>query len=271
MSLIDAAREVLTIINDGGYKRIDGSWVNLEVEIDSAVKGTKTYTPAMCAQLPIESDYAVKATRFEVTGESTQVATKRLIREGVRDPLVLNFASAKNPGGSFLRGTIAQEEGLVRCSCLYACLKDQTTYYEANRQQISSIYTDHIIYSPKVPWFRVRSEDPPGDVFFASIITAPAPNATESDALVAHQDVSATFARRLQYILRIAKTRGHTSLVLGAWGCGEFGNDPSMVAEVFANCFESEEFAGYFDRVVFAVLHNNKTKDNFETFLSQFR
>ena len=73
---------------------------------------------------------------------------------------MLNFASARNPGGGFLRGAKAQEEDLCRCSGLYETLLECPTYYSVNRHQKSMMYTDHIIYSPKVVFFRTGGRKP---------------------------------------------------------------------------------------------------------------
>ena len=94
---------------------------------------------------------------IEVTAETTQHAARRLVEsESVADLVLLNFASARNAGGGFINGAKAQEEDLCRCSGLYQCLISQRGYYDANRKQESALYTDHLIYSPNVPWFRTR-------------------------------------------------------------------------------------------------------------------
>jgi uncharacterized protein (TIGR02452 family) len=57
---------------------------------------------------------------------------------------------------------------------------------------------------------------------------------------------------RIARVLAIARAFGHTALVLGAWGCGAFENDPHRTAMDFRRTLESE-FSGRFDEVVFAV------------------
>ena len=271
MSLKETAKQVLKIIEDGGYTRPNGEWVNMKDLVDYSVTHSKTYTPEMCATLPNESMGTSDNTQFVVTNETTQAATKRLVSEGCEDIVVLNFASARNPGGGFLRGAKAQEEDLTRCSALYSCLVPQTTYYETNRHQKSMLYTDHIIYSPNVPWFRVRSRDEPDELYVASVITAPAPNAAQALARdVDPEAVEASLRRRCGYVLRIAKENGDKNLVLGAWGCGVFGNNPDMVSSVFADWLKTPEFSGAFDRVVFAIMHNEKTRRNFDAFEAAF-
>jgi uncharacterized protein (TIGR02452 family) len=54
-------------------------------------------------------------------------------------------------------------------------------------------------------------------------------------------------------VLAAARHHAHRILVLGAWGCGVFRNDPAFVADVFARLLASPSFAGAFDRVVFAI------------------
>ena len=51
-----------------------------------------------------------------------------------------------------------------------------------------------------------------------------------------------------------AKSTKHANLVLGAWGCGAFGNPTAPVAALFKKHLASEEFRGAFEHVVFAIL-----------------
>jgi uncharacterized protein (TIGR02452 family) len=207
--------------------------------------------------------------RVEVTAESTAEAARRVTeREGETHAVALNFASAKNPGGGFLGGAKAQEEDLARCSALYECQLTQRAFYDANRAHASPLYTDHTIYSPAVPFFRdekmVLLEAP----FLVSIITAPAPNAGE----VSRRDpdagsrIRATLEDRAKKVLAVAADRKHRCLILGAWGCGVFRNDPVHVAEVFATHLASAAFAGAFDRVVFAIYDRSKEQATFAAF-----
>jgi uncharacterized protein (TIGR02452 family) len=186
---------------------------------------------------------------------------------------LLSFASARNPGGGFINGAKAQEEDLARCSGIYPCLLTQPAYYDTNCEGESLLYSDHIIYSPHVPWFRVRNRELLDDVFLASVITAPAPNAGQ--ALRRDPDcgaaIAATLDRRAGKILAIARDRGHRSLLLGAWGCGVFCNDPHLVADVFGRWLAHPSFLGCFDRVVFAIYTSNRNLDTLTAFQTRFR
>ena len=108
-----------------------------------------------------------------LTDETTLAAIARL-----GEPVaVLNFASAKNPGGGFLGGAQAQEETLARSSALYPCLCAQMAYYERNRACGSAMYLDLALWSPDVPFFRDDGGGWLDAPIHASVITCPAPNA----------------------------------------------------------------------------------------------
>jgi uncharacterized protein (TIGR02452 family) len=167
---------------------------------------------------------------------------------------ILNFASARTPGGGFLLGEKAQEEDICRCSGLYPCLLRCIEYYTANREQQSQLYTDYAIYSPKVPFFKTQDT---GDLlqepFFASVITTPAPNSRLFlDTYPGKESVlERTFIRRWENVLCIATDQGDLRLVLGAWGCGSFGGNPSAVAATAKLAIS--RFGAMLEQVVFAI------------------
>jgi uncharacterized protein (TIGR02452 family) len=257
MSTNETAAETLKLLENGAFDAPDGRRLSMQPALDEAIAGTRLYTPERAAEIVGRCALSpVRPPLIEVTEETTQIAARRLVEaESVQDLVLLNFASARNAGGGFLTGAKAQEEDLCRCSGLYPCLLTQPAYYEANRRNESALYTDHLIYSPNVPWFRARGRDRPDTVFLASVITAPAPNAgvvLGREAQAAAQ-IEATLQRRAGLVLAVAAEHGHHNLLLGAWGCGVFRNDPRVVADVFGRWLVSETFAGAFDRVVFAI------------------
>jgi uncharacterized protein (TIGR02452 family) len=127
--------------------------------------------------------------------------------------------------------------------------------YAQHERMRDALYTSSAIYSPDVPVFRDddgRLLDAPYRVAF---ITAPAVNpgvVLERDRS-RRAEITAAMRERVSRVLAIAATNGHDALVLGAWGCGVFKNDPAEIAALFAAALRGP-FAGAFARVVFAVL-----------------
>lgn len=201
---------------------------------------------------------------------STQEAAYRL--QGDKTVL-LNFASAKNVGGGFLSGAKAQEEDLCRASGLYLCQLPCESYYQANKTFKSAIYTDAMIHSPNVPFFRTDTEALLDKPFLASVITAPAPNmgAYLAKNPNGRQEVETALIKRTGLLLALMCHLGYKTLILGAWGCGVFRHDPVFVAKVFADWLAHPMFCTAFEQVVFAIYDNSKDKKTLNAFCTQFK
>jgi uncharacterized protein (TIGR02452 family) len=274
MSLRGVAQQTLEIIERGGYAASDGTFVDLAADIEAAIAGTLLYTPRQLDTLLTGREGAGARARIEVTDELTQEAGRRLVLdEGCDDLMLLNFASAKNAGGGFINGAKAQEEDLARASALYPCMLEARCYYDANRNCDHLVYTDHMIWSPAVPFFRVHPRELLDQPFLASVITAPAPNALALEREWPEELSGITYEEALRKragkLLALAEERGHRTLLLGAWGCGVFRNDPEQVADAFGRWLEGPRFAGSFDRVVFAVW--DRSGFNTQAFERRFR
>jgi uncharacterized protein (TIGR02452 family) len=223
-------------------------------------ENTKVFTPLETDEL-IQKDFSDQAepTQFSVTGQTTLDAVRALFQAGHQDVACLNFASAKNPGGGFLGGSQAQEESIARASGLYPCLLKAPDYYQTNRKTTSCFYTDYMIYSPAVPIFKDEDGNHLEELTYCSVITAPAVNTgivrqQEAEKL---PEVESVMKRRIRKVLAIALTHGHQTIVLGAWGCGVFQNDPNQIAKYFREVLTTD-FKNKFRKVVFAVYATNE-------------
>ncbi|MDN3026958.1 TIGR02452 family protein [Streptomyces sp. S.PB5] len=243
------AQQTEEIVEAGFYRLADGREVSLADGIEAARAGTRMYGPE-----PVPVPGIPPADTFvEVTGESSLEAARRL--GGV--PAVLNFASARNPGGGYLNGAQAQEEALCRASALYACVRQARDFYDHHRAHRDAFYTDRVIHSPAVPVFRDDRGRLLDEPYVAGFLTAAAPNAgvirrTTPDRI---PGIPAALAVRAERVLEVAAAEGYRRLVLGAWGCGVFQNDPAQVAGAFhALLGPGGRFASAFEHVVFGVL-----------------
>ena len=188
--------------------------------------------------------------QYEVVNESVVDTVLRLGNCGV-----LNFASAKNPGGGFLNGAVAQEECLAVSSDLYNSQLQASQYYNINRNCRTMLYTHNMIYSQGITFIRNGSLNTIASPVTANVLTSPAVNA---GAYYGNENgkksvVLEVMEKRMRYILKLFVAKGDVKIILGAYGCGVFGNDTADVADIFYKLLKSEEFGRYFEYIVFVV------------------
>lgn len=218
--------------------------VNWNGLVQSALSQKVSIPPQ--AFLPTRQSRVFTETRIQVTNETTLAASQRLVEAGL-NPLALNFANGINAGGGFLGGARAQEEVLCRSSALYHTLVGDEMY-KAHRRRPRPDSTDWAIYSPDVPVFRTDDGAELESPWLLSFITCAAPYAPD----IGQPEAGDLLRQRIHRVLAIAQAYGHPSLVLGAWGCGAFHNDPYRTAQDFRYALEND-FSGAFAEVVFAI------------------
>lgn len=245
----ELGQETVRILQAGAYQNPAGERIEIGPLVETAAQGTHSYPPdeKIPAIQPRE-----RKTDIAVENETTLTAAMRLTSSGFHTA-ALNFASAKNPGGGFLGGARAQEESLARSSGLYACLNGNAMY-EFHRRRSDPMYSDYAIYSPNVPVFRTDRGELLDQPFLCDFITCPAVNAKVAleRSPSRRPEIRPTMERRIARVLAIAASHHVEALILGAWGCGAFGNESIMIAELFGKALSSYA-SGVFDSVVFAI------------------
>jgi uncharacterized protein (TIGR02452 family) len=265
------ARQTVEIVERGSYDLSGGRTVEIAPAVRSCLASTRFFAPDELEQLRREvlaRPAAGGVTAVEVRNETTLAAAARLLAEGGGPVAVLNFASAKNPGGGFLNGSQAQEESLARSSALHASLLRAPAYYERHRASVSCLYSDAMILSPACPVFRHDDGGLLPEPLAVTFITSAAPNAGAVAGKAPEEvpRIPEVLRRRSEYVLALAAGHGHPDLVLGAWGCGVFRNDPAVVARVFADHLRRGAWSTRLRRVVFAVLSRSPGRETFEVF-----
>lgn len=171
---------------------------------------------------------------------------------------VLNFASFKEPGGKFYDGSSAQEESLCHSSTLYPVLRRfQKEYYDVNKGMLNNaLYRDRAIYSPEILFFEDNSlykfdNDTSPRTMYADVITCACPNKTAAQKYrnIPDEVNSKVLRERIKFVLDIAEKYKERILILGAYGCGVFGQDPYEVAKVFKDELKNRDFS----EVVFPI------------------
>lgn len=254
------AEQTLEIIEKGFYLDANSNRIVLKEEIDTAIKNTEYLTSvaleALKNSIVLKND---NQTSFSITNEDAVSAILRLNNEGKKNMLCLNFASAKNPGGGFLNGALAQEESLAVSSALYGCQMNAFDYYTTHRNMKSCIYTDGMIHSPNVPVFRNKNGVLVSNYASCSFITSAAVNKgviklKETHLLDTVNDIMDT---RIEKMLALCVKEKQETLILGAWGCGVFQNEPKDIAGLFHKHLQGK-FKNQFKNVVFAIYAKNE-------------
>ena len=229
--------------------------------IQTAISATKIYDNNSF-ECEIEEDIPDVETNIIVEDIDSVGA---VMKYGNPSTAVLNFSSYKNPGGMFMNGSKAQEECLCHESFLYNVLREfQTEFYDWNNQHKNkALYLNRGLFSPCI-WF-TRNENSPVE---CSVITCAAPNksAAQKYQNVSDEENTRVLRSRIKFILDIAKANNIHTLILGAYGCGVFGQDATEVANIFKEYLTTTHKC--FDTVVFAVPSGRD--GNYEKFIKVF-
>lgn len=208
-----------------------------------------------------------------VVCENTTFQCARELRQRFSKIAVLNFANPHEPGGGVKRGAMAQEECLCRCSDLYNTLAQpyfQKHYYEYHAQNCGNLFSDRLIYSPDITVFKSDDSIPQllGTPFCVDVITCAAP-------YIGHrtydpEELVGVYKARIRNILEVAMSKEVNCLILGAFGCGAFHNDPNLMAKAFADLLIGERYVTYFESVVFAIKRTGTFCQNLCAFQEAF-
>lgn len=210
-----------------------------------------------------------------------RVSTKRTIEAAgshTGRTVVLNFASWTNPGGGVVSGSDAQEESLCRISTLFPCISDQRmmeAFYLPHRATEDRngriLHNSDCIYTPDVMFFKSDSRTPrllPRNRWLAiDVITCSAPNLRAADGRriwIGDKDLLEIHTDRIGRILDIASVNRADNVVLGAFGCGAFLNDPEIVAMASLKALKTRMFR--FRNIEFAIAGSDRDQTNYNAF-----
>lgn len=191
--------------------------------------------------------------------------------------LVLNFANPVNPGGGVRRGARAQEEDLCRKSSLLLSLEsdDAQNYYRYNKSLHTYMGSDAIILTPNVEIIRDINGELLDESMIVSVMTCAAPMLAQGMERINDEQYKELFYNRICGMLKCAAYWGYQVLVLGAFGCGAFGNDAKVVSDLFYKALKEFDYDGmkvedFFRRIDFAVLDRTPGQYNFNEFNRNF-
>lgn len=271
LSYFDRKRQLVSVFNDT-LQQIS-SRQELQTAVNQSIASQQYIGDADKIDLPAPS-YTEKA----------QVVVSRLrsFEAAARYPgqkvAVLNFASSTSPGGGVENGASAQEECLCRVSTLYPCLKAQAAwekFYGPHRAAPNPLHNDDIIYTPNVVVLKDDDYNVLSSPFHVDVITCAAPNLRDipsnrynrNDGEAVHigsEKLLELHLKRARKILSAAAANGAEVLILGAFGCGAFRNDPAVVAAAYQQVLP--QFLNHFKTIEFAVYCRLGDSRNYDAF-----
>lgn len=262
----------------GCYKTDNATVVQLPGADDPMLEGTTVYSEQFrLGKGPI----AAAGTETRVVNEDCLKLAKKMIDEGL-NPAVLNLADCYTACGWYPRGSSAQEESISRVTTLSRSLYQ---YYTENQAQAVNVpfkgrrypmdYHFGGIYSPGVTVFRDGADNfrLKENLYKVSIISVAALNFRDREDHPARDcqyraadggftpEGLTIMKDKIRTIYRIALVNGHDSIVLGAFGCGAFRLRSDLVAKLFHDILEEDEFFGRFKDVRFAILEHGKASE----------
>lgn len=155
-----------------------------------------------------------------------------ILQNSGKNVIALNFANAHHAGGAYALGGNAQEESLCRASLLYYAIRDVKAFYANNRKRVSALYTDGMILSENVPVIRTEDGMRLEETVYANFVTSPAVNrhgVPPWQTIIANE----TMESRIQKIVSLMQSEKPDVMILGAFGCGAFGNKREKVLPAF--------------------------------------
>ena len=285
MNNIEILQETLQILNTGKYK-VNGKEVKLQLSKER-MEASHVLLPAdvqdICGRKLDRSPVAGPC-RIDCVKQDSYVAAIEMMRDRQnagdqsKPVLVLNFANPVNIGGGVYKGAKTQEEDLCRRSSLLRSLETQHSlrYYNYNRKLHTHMGSDAMIFSPEVEIFRDEQGELMDHTVIVAVLTCAAPMISYGLEGMSESEYRGMFYSRIVGMIKCAAYFGYEDLVLGAWGCGAFGNDAAVVSDLFYKALMEQsqnvlQTKDLFRRIVFAVRSRGEESYNYKEFNRNFK
>ena len=277
---IKMLEDTLDILKKGWYEK-DDRRIDLKLS-DSEMKDIQVYLPddvkEICGRTDFQPPFAENGRCVHsCVNCDSYVLARKLTAELGEKILVLNLASPVHPGGGVRRGARAQEEDLCRKSSLLVSLETDTArkYYAYHESLHSFMGSDALMLTPDVEIIKDENGVLLDDTVVVSVLTCAAPKISGGKEGMSEEAYQDMVYGRIMGMLKCAAFFGYRYLVLGAWGCGAYGNDARLISDLFSRALSELDFNGrkekdLFDRIDFAVLDRTEEKYNYRHFSRNF-
>jgi len=151
------------------------------------------------------------------------------------------------------RGLWAQEEELFRCSNLHHI---SNNFYPLKYNEY--LYSSGVVFIKNKNYQNIEAIN-------CDVITIAAPNLNDGGNYMKSFSNTPEYVKLIKNKMRsMLKTDKHT-LILGAWGCGVFKNNPTQIATLFNSVIEESNTS--VKHIVFAVINDkNSVSNNYKIF-----
>lgn len=258
-------------------------WIKNDPDLSASIPVAKKNTTVY-----FEDDYPIfditktRDTVITVSKDRSYEAAMRLHRQNPDAKIaVMNFANAFHAGGGVTKGSSAQEECLCRTSTLYPLLYRKylrDTFYKHHYDLNTPKATDSLVYTEGVIICKTDEDLPKRmlkeDWVMVDVITIAAPDLREKSnkhaplvnggTYMNNAELFGYHVKRAIHMLTCAAAKKADILILGAFGCGAFENNPEVVARAYKTALQ--EFPKVFDRIEFAVYCSPKSSRNYDVF-----
>lgn len=172
-----------------------------------------------------DTEIAIRGLHIRVLHTDTLSAATELYRTGKKGAKIatLNMASPLRPGGGFLSGATSQEE--------FLCMR--TTLLPSLQEQFYRLPKEGVVHTPDVLVFRDANGNdlPKAERFYVDVMTAGMLRFPDVEGERYANDADREMAvKKMRAVLRICVAKGVKRVVLGAWGCGAYGNPVAEIA-----------------------------------------
>lgn len=258
--------ETLKITEQGWYINTKGHKVDIQILRDEATHGRVAYRPD---QTPTVGKAKYTHVHTYMQKQTTLTVAALRIAQG-HSVAILNFASATTPGGGWLAGARVQEESLARSSTLVHALRDDAMYTDRSLRD-DGFYSDTVIVTPKVPFFRHQNGQILDTPWLADVITCAAVNAKKVQFKMPDRaaEIEPAMRRRIHKVFQVATTLDADILILGAWGCGAFKNEGTEIARAMYDTLQLVDMRR-FKAIDFAIPAARGSTKNFDAFENWF-
>lgn len=225
------------------------------------------------------------STSIDLVEASTSDAARLMVKKGLK-PLVLDMANKSDVGGAPHKAS-TQEEAGCREWTLYGNLQavaQQTPNPDFNHcahQYPSSIAGTQEVGGVLAPGVQIFREGPnegweylsPAEVTTVDVFASAAFNCNPRLPVDRPQSETAyksVTKEKMRVMFRAAIVNGNDSLLLSAFGCGAFQNDPDVIAHLYSEVLSEPEFKGQFKKVTFAIIGMGGSNQNLKAFKKVF-